>query len=235
MRYPLRQLMKRRAAVPARSTARQLATRPPLRRLFWALGRLRSGRALKATDLAAEFEVNVRTAYRDLDFLRDEWRVPLEFDRPQRQLPADRAPGRPPARDPEPGRARRPSTSPRRCWSSTAARPFEPDLDERVPEDPGAAPEGRAGLAGEPGRLPVASIRARSTRPTPRSSATCWPRSAPPPQGPRPLQQPQQQPHARSAASTRTTSSTTAATGTWPPGTSRARRCASSPSIGCGA
>ncbi|HVO12372.1 MAG TPA: WYL domain-containing protein, partial [Vicinamibacteria bacterium] len=29
----------------------------------------------------AEFEVNVRTAYRDIDFLRDEWRVPLEFDR----------------------------------------------------------------------------------------------------------------------------------------------------------
>lgn len=61
--------------------ARQLATRPPLRRLMWALARLRSGRPLKATDLAAEFEVNVRTAYRDLDFLRDEWRVPLEFDR----------------------------------------------------------------------------------------------------------------------------------------------------------
>jgi predicted DNA-binding transcriptional regulator YafY len=60
---------------------RQLATRPPLRRLMWALARLRSGRSLKATDLAAEFEVNVRTAYRDLDFLRDEWRVPLEFDR----------------------------------------------------------------------------------------------------------------------------------------------------------
>jgi predicted DNA-binding transcriptional regulator YafY len=60
---------------------RQLATRPPLRRLMWALARLRSGRSLKATDVAAEFEVNVRTAYRDLDFLRDEWRVPLEFDR----------------------------------------------------------------------------------------------------------------------------------------------------------
>ncbi len=67
----------RRAGQPVR----QLATRPPLRRLFWALARLRSGRPLKATDLAAEFEVNVRTAYRDLDFLRDEWRVPLEFDR----------------------------------------------------------------------------------------------------------------------------------------------------------
>ena len=48
---------------------------------MWALARLRSGRPLKATDVAAEFEVNVRTAYRDLDFLRDEWRVPLEFDR----------------------------------------------------------------------------------------------------------------------------------------------------------
>jgi len=60
---------------------RHLATRPPLRRLFWAVARLRSGRPLKARDLAEEFEVNVRTAYRDLDFLRDEWRVPLEFDR----------------------------------------------------------------------------------------------------------------------------------------------------------
>lgn len=74
------------AARPARTRAtveapRQLATRPPLRRLMWALARLRSGRPLKATDVAAEFEVNVRTAYRDLDFLRDEWRVPLEFDR----------------------------------------------------------------------------------------------------------------------------------------------------------
>ena len=59
---------------------RALATRPPLRRLLWALQRLRSGKPLRATDLAREFEVAVRTAYRDLDFLRDEWRVPLEFD-----------------------------------------------------------------------------------------------------------------------------------------------------------
>ena len=72
-------------AQPARSSSRapvrSLSTRPPLRRLFWAVNRLRSGKPLKATDLAAEFEVNVRTAYRDLDFLRDEWRVPVEFDR----------------------------------------------------------------------------------------------------------------------------------------------------------
>jgi predicted DNA-binding transcriptional regulator YafY len=66
----------RRAAVPPRS----LSTRPPLRRLFWAVARLREGKPLKATDLAREFEVNIRTAYRDLDFLRDEWRVPVEYD-----------------------------------------------------------------------------------------------------------------------------------------------------------
>jgi len=65
------------------TTARTISTLPQLRRLLWAVGRLRSGRPLKATDLAAEFEVNVRTAYRDLDFLRDDWRVPLEFDRPR--------------------------------------------------------------------------------------------------------------------------------------------------------
>jgi predicted DNA-binding transcriptional regulator YafY len=63
--------------------ARALATRPPLRRLLWALHRLKSGKPLRATDLAREFEVAVRTAYRDLDFLRDEWRVPLEYDHHQ--------------------------------------------------------------------------------------------------------------------------------------------------------
>ena len=47
---------------------------------MWALNRLRNGRALTAPDLAREFEVSLRTAYRDFDFLRDEWRVPLEFD-----------------------------------------------------------------------------------------------------------------------------------------------------------
>jgi predicted DNA-binding transcriptional regulator YafY len=60
---------------------RSPATRPPLRRLIWALGRLRDGRPLKATDLAREWDVTVRTAYRDLDFLRDSWRAPIEYDR----------------------------------------------------------------------------------------------------------------------------------------------------------
>jgi predicted DNA-binding transcriptional regulator YafY len=74
--------MGRALAGSGASPARAISTLPQLRRLLWAVGRLRSGGRLKATDLAREFEVNVRTAYRDLDFLRDEWRVPLEFDRP---------------------------------------------------------------------------------------------------------------------------------------------------------
>jgi len=73
----------RRASGRAAQPARALATRPPLRRLLWALQRLKSGKPLRATDLAREFEVAVRTAYRDLDFLRDEWRVPLEYDHHQ--------------------------------------------------------------------------------------------------------------------------------------------------------
>jgi predicted DNA-binding transcriptional regulator YafY len=75
--------MAKHLAERAPAAPRSIATHPQLRRLLWAVGRLRSGRPLKATDLASAFEVNVRTAYRDLDFLRDDWRVPLEFDRAQ--------------------------------------------------------------------------------------------------------------------------------------------------------
>jgi len=71
---------RRPAARPHRALA---TTRPQLRRLMWAMQRLRSGKVLRATDVAREFEVNVRTVYRDLDFLRDECRVPIEYDRPQ--------------------------------------------------------------------------------------------------------------------------------------------------------
>ena len=47
---------------------------------MWAIGRLRAHKPIKATDLAEESEISVRTAYRNLDFLRDQWGVPLEFD-----------------------------------------------------------------------------------------------------------------------------------------------------------
>jgi predicted DNA-binding transcriptional regulator YafY len=70
---------RRRPTRPAAPAPAQ-ATAPQLRRLLWALQRLRTGRPIRATDLAGRFEVSVRTAYRDLDFLRDDWRVPLEYD-----------------------------------------------------------------------------------------------------------------------------------------------------------
>ena len=73
-------------AIPKRRAARwpqpkTPTTRPPLRRMLWAIERLQTGKSIKATDLAREFEVSVRTAYRDLDFIRDEWRAPIEYDR----------------------------------------------------------------------------------------------------------------------------------------------------------
>jgi predicted DNA-binding transcriptional regulator YafY len=61
--------------------ARATINRGLLRRLSWALARLRAGQKLTAADLARAFEMSVRNAYRDLDVLRDDWRVPLEFDR----------------------------------------------------------------------------------------------------------------------------------------------------------
>lgn len=71
---------------PVRRASRRLvpqhSTRPPLRRIYWTLGQLRAGRPLKASDIAEKFEVGVRTAYRDFDFLRDAMRAPIEYDRP---------------------------------------------------------------------------------------------------------------------------------------------------------
>jgi predicted DNA-binding transcriptional regulator YafY len=56
------------------------ATRPPLRRIVWTINRLRSGEPLTGMDVAREFEVSVRTVYRDLDFMRDQLATPLAYD-----------------------------------------------------------------------------------------------------------------------------------------------------------
>lgn len=50
------------------------------RRACWAVAQLQHGRAVTAGQLAREFEISIRTAYRDFDFLRDEWRLPIAFD-----------------------------------------------------------------------------------------------------------------------------------------------------------
>jgi predicted DNA-binding transcriptional regulator YafY len=64
-----------------RRLARVRIDRSLVRRAAWALNRLRAGHVLRAGDLARAFEISVRTAYRDFDFLRDDWHVPVAFDR----------------------------------------------------------------------------------------------------------------------------------------------------------
>src|SRR5579875_551265 len=56
-----------------------LASRPMLRRLVLVDQRIRSGTYPNARTLGAELEVSPRTIYRDLDFLRYSWGVPIEF------------------------------------------------------------------------------------------------------------------------------------------------------------
>jgi predicted DNA-binding transcriptional regulator YafY len=48
--------------------------------MLWAVSRLRAGERLTAGRLAERFEVDVRTAYRDFDFLRDRLDAPIAFD-----------------------------------------------------------------------------------------------------------------------------------------------------------
>ncbi len=62
------------------------ATRPPLRRMMWTLQQLKTGRPVTAPLVAREFGCGIRTAYRDFDFLRDEWHTPMEFDRADRSF-----------------------------------------------------------------------------------------------------------------------------------------------------
>ena len=127
---------------------RHLATRPPLRRL--GVARLRSGRPLKARDLAEEFEVNVRTAYRDLDFLRDEWRVPLEFDRAKGSYTLTEPLASLPAVTLSQGELVALYFA-EKVLAQYRGTPFEPDLVSAFRKIPA---RGRPGLARDPGRLP---------------------------------------------------------------------------------
>lgn len=52
-------------------------------RLYWALGKLRDG-LLSTRGLASRFGVSLRTAYRDVDFLRDSWHVEMDYDATRR-------------------------------------------------------------------------------------------------------------------------------------------------------
>ena len=59
----------------------QTASRPPLRRIMAIDQMIRSGEYPNATTAARQLEVHPRTIHRDLEFLRDSLRMPLEFSR----------------------------------------------------------------------------------------------------------------------------------------------------------
>lgn len=56
----------------------RLSARPPLERFHWIHKQLVAGKALTARDIAEYFEVNVRTVYRDIEFMRYRMDAPIE-------------------------------------------------------------------------------------------------------------------------------------------------------------
>lgn len=55
-------------------------TRPPLERIARIYAVLSAGVIKNCVQFAAEFEVSTRTVKRDLDFMRDRLRLPIEYD-----------------------------------------------------------------------------------------------------------------------------------------------------------
>lgn len=55
-------------------------TRPPLVRMIRIHELMRAGKYPNCTTLASELEISYKTAQRDIDFMRDQWRLPIEYD-----------------------------------------------------------------------------------------------------------------------------------------------------------
>lgn len=66
---------------PARRFAGSRATRPPLVRMLRIHEVLSAGRYPNCSVLAREFEVSAKTVQRDVDFMRDQLVLPIEYDR----------------------------------------------------------------------------------------------------------------------------------------------------------
>lgn len=75
-----RSVPRRRSNSAKGANGRATASRGLIRRAIWVIARLRAGQKLTAGALAREFEVSIRTAYRDFDYLRDDMRVPAAYD-----------------------------------------------------------------------------------------------------------------------------------------------------------
>lgn len=59
---------------------RNLLTRPPYERLLWFDGQVRERGCLSLSEYCGHFEITIRTAYRDTDFLKYNLDAPLKYD-----------------------------------------------------------------------------------------------------------------------------------------------------------
>jgi predicted DNA-binding transcriptional regulator YafY len=55
-------------------------SRPPLARMIRIHELMRAGKFPNCTSLAEELEISYKTAQRDIDFMRDQWRMPIDYD-----------------------------------------------------------------------------------------------------------------------------------------------------------
>jgi len=58
-----------------------MATKTSYERFLWFDFQVRAGKHPNATSLARKFEISAKTAQRDIDFMRDRLRAPLEYDK----------------------------------------------------------------------------------------------------------------------------------------------------------
>lgn len=76
----LRNLKLQTAHVKQSSSYRLLTTRPPLDRMMQIFEALKAGDFPNRVRLAQDIEVTTKTIQRDIDFMRDRFRLPIEFD-----------------------------------------------------------------------------------------------------------------------------------------------------------
>jgi hypothetical protein len=55
------------------------SARPPFERMTWFVLQLVRGNPVNARIMAKRFEISDKTAYRDLEFVRDRWGLPIDF------------------------------------------------------------------------------------------------------------------------------------------------------------
>ncbi|MDK9706626.1 MAG: WYL domain-containing protein [Desulforhopalus sp.] len=61
-----------------------MSDRQQYERVCWFHGRVKAGKFPNSGDLTQKFEISQRTAYRDIEFMRERINAPLTYDRPRR-------------------------------------------------------------------------------------------------------------------------------------------------------